>query len=259
MIRALAPLLIALALPVLAQDAAAPKPETIVSGLSQNRVAITADFDGSEILVYGAIKREFPVPEGRVDVIITVEGPSGPVTVRRKERVAGIWINNASVRVDSAPSFYAVATSGELATSLSATENIRHNITIDRVIRAVGIASEADASADFVHALVRVRSDEGRYRLLENKVQLTESTLFRTDVALPANLIEGTYKVRMFVLREGRVVAVQERFIGVRKAGLERLIFNLSREQPLAYGLISLVLAAFAGWAASAAFRFIRI
>ncbi len=34
--------------------------ETIVAGLSQNRVSITAHFDGSEILIYGAVKREAP-------------------------------------------------------------------------------------------------------------------------------------------------------------------------------------------------------
>ena len=29
--------------------------EEVILGLSQNRVAITADFDGSEILIFGAI------------------------------------------------------------------------------------------------------------------------------------------------------------------------------------------------------------
>ena len=244
-----------LSAPVLAQEAGS---EAIVSGLSQNRVSITADFDGSEILVYGAVKREAPAPEGRLDVIITVEGPSTPLTVRRKDRVWGIWVNNAAVAVDSAPSFYAVATSGPLTTILSATENLRRGITIDRVIRAVGITAEADGSEAFVAAMLRVRSDEGRYRLLEGRVELTDETLFRTDVVLPANLTEGEYKVRLFLLRGGRVVAEQERLIGVRKEGLERLIFNLSREQPLIYGLLSLLLAAIAGWGASAAFRLFR-
>jgi uncharacterized protein (TIGR02186 family) len=250
-IRALA-LGLLLAAPVAAQ-------ETIVSGLSQNRVSITADFDGSEILVYGAVKREAPAPEGAIEVIVTVEGPPTPVTVRRKDRVAGIWLNNASVRVDSAPTFYAVATTGPLDHILSATENLRHNITIDRVIRAVGIAAEADGAEDFVHALVRVRTTEGRYRLLQGGVELTEKTLFRADVALPANLTEGEYKVRLFLLRGGRVIAMQDRLIGVRKEGLERLIFNLSREQPFLYGVIALILAAIAGWAASAVFRILRI
>ena len=64
--------------------------------------------------------------------------------------------------------------------------------------------------------------------------------------------------MRLFLLRDKRVIALQERVIGVRKEGLERFIFNLAQEQPLIYGLISLALAALAGWGASAAFRFIR-
>lgn len=249
--RALA-LLFTLTAPALAQ-------ETIVSGLSQNRVSITADFDGSEILIYGAVKRDTPPPGGgRLEVIITVEGPSTPVTVRRKARVAGIWVNNAAVLVDSAPSFYAVATTGPLGHILSDTENLRHGITIERVIRAIGITAEAENSEDFVRALLRVRTDEDRYRVLEGKVELTEDTLFRTDVVLPANLTEGEYKVRLFLLRGKQVVAHQERLIGVRKEGLERFIFNLAHERPLIYGLISLVLAALAGWGASAAFRLVR-
>jgi uncharacterized protein (TIGR02186 family) len=246
-------LLVMLALPAMAE-------EEIVAGMSQNRVSITADFDGSEILIYGAVKRESPPPEGGpLEVIVTVEGPATPVMVRRKGRVAGIWVNNAQVRVDSAPSFYAVATTGPLKHILSDIDNLRHGITIERVIRAVGIAAEAERSGEFVLALLRVRTNDGRYRILEGKVELTEETLFRADVVLPANLTEGDYKVRLYLLRDKRVIAHQERVIGVRKEGLERFIFNLAQERPLIYGLLSLVLAAFAGWAASAAFRLIRV
>ena len=83
-------------------------------------------------------------------MIVTIEGPSSPVAVRRKGRVVGIWVNNASVRVDSAPSFYAVATSGPLSHILSDIDNLRYGITIDRVIRAVGITTEADQSGAFI-------------------------------------------------------------------------------------------------------------
>jgi uncharacterized protein (TIGR02186 family) len=242
-----------LVLPVAAQ-------ERIIAGLSQNRVSITADFDGSEILIYGAVKRDAPPPEGvgPLEVIITVEGPSSPVLVRRKDRVAGIWLNNAQVRVSSAPSFYAVATTGPLDYILSDTDNLRYGITIDRVIRAVGITDDAENARDFLAGLQRVRTAEGRYRILQGRVELSEETLFRADVILPANLTEGEYKVRLFLLRDKRVIASQERVIGVRKEGLERFIFNLAQEQPLAYGLLSLLLAAVAGWGASAAFRLVR-
>ena len=252
MIRA-AMLLLALALPAAAQ-------EQIVAGMSQNRVSITADFDGSEILIYGAVKRDSPAPQGApLEVIVTVEGPATPVAVRRKDRVAGIWVNTQSVHIDSAPSFYAVATTGPLSHILSDTDNLRYGITIERVIRAIGISDEAEKAGEFILALLRVRTKEGRYRVLEGNVELTEDTLFRTDVVLPANLTEGEYKVRLFLLRDRRVIDSQERVIGVRKEGLERFIFNLAQEQPLIYGLVSLVLAALAGWGASAAFRLLRV
>jgi uncharacterized protein (TIGR02186 family) len=232
--------------------------ESIVAGLSQNRVSITADFDGSEILIYGAVKRDTPAPDGPLEVIITVEGPSTPVTIRKKDRRAGIWINTEAVEVDAAPSFYAVATTGPLSSILSQTEDLRYRITLPRVIRAVGAATEAGDPGDFITAMQRIRLDEQRYRVLQGAVEFTEDTLFRADIVLPANLTEGEYRVRLFLTREGRVIDVQDRVIGVRKEGLERFLFNLAHEQPLIYGLLSLALAAFAGWGASAAFRLMR-
>jgi hypothetical protein len=62
----------------------------------------------------------------------------------------------------------------------------------------------------------------------------------------------------MFLLRDGRVIDAQDRVIGVRKEGLERFLFNLAQDQPLIYGLLSILLAVVAGWGASAAFRLVR-
>jgi hypothetical protein len=90
-------------------------------------------------------------------------------------------------------------------------------------------------------------------------VSLVDQTLFSTDVDLPANLVEGNYKTRMFlVLRNKHVVALHEQTIFVRKVGLERWLFRMAHQQAAIYGILSLALAAVAGWAASAAFRFLR-
>ncbi len=233
--------------------------ETIVSGLSQNRVSITADFDGSEILIYGAVKREEPAPtDTPLNVIVTVQGPSTPLTIRRKERVAGIWINNAEVEIDRAPSFYVIATTGPLPEILTQTENLRHKISIPSAISAVGISSEASRAPDFVEALIRLRMANGTYGVKEGAVDLNEDTLFRADILLPANLTEGDYVVRLFLTRGGKVVAMQDRTIGVRKEGLERFIYRMALDAPMIYGILAITIAALAGWAAAAAFRFMR-
>jgi uncharacterized protein (TIGR02186 family) len=237
--------------------AGAAQAEQIVLGLSDSRVAITATFDGSDILVFGAVKRDAPAPANDpLDVIITVSGPLTPVMVRRKERFFGLWVNRDAVAVDAAPSYYAVATTGPLADVLSDTEDLRHRITIPRAIRSVG--SAIAGTEDFTEALIRIRAGEGLYRVMENQVLFTEETLFRVEMALPANLIEGNYDTRIFLTRDGRVVDSYETQIVVRKVGLERWLFNLSQDMRLTYGVLALAIAIIAGWSASAAFQALR-
>lgn len=233
--------------------------EEVVLGLSQDEVAITANFDGSHILVFGAVKREVPIPAGPpLQVVVAVSGPSKPVLVRRKERRFGIWVNTDSVLVDSAPSFYAVATSGPFGEVLTDVEDLRHRISIERAIRSVGAAMHIRGAQNFADAVVRIRERSGLYKIVEDSVAVDQQTLFRTAIDMPANLTEGEYSTRIFLTREGRVVSVYETTIDVRKVGLERWLYNMSREQPLFYGLMSLAIAIAAGWGASAAFRMLR-
>ncbi len=251
MIR-LALLLLAFALPT--------KAEEVVAGLSQNRISITANFDGSEILIFGAVKREAPVPEGAgpLQVAISVAGPSVPVTVRRKEKRFGIWINTDAVEVDAAPSFYAVATSAPWQEVLKDIEDLRHKVSIPRAIRSVGAPMDISDAEAFTDALIRIRRDAELYQILPNTVIVTEETLFRTSIALPANLTEGDYLARMFLTRDGEVIDEFETKIFVKKVGLERFLFNLAHERPLVYGILSLAIAIAAGWLASAVFRYLR-
>lgn len=253
------PILTAAALLLPAQTIAQSGSEEVVLGLSQDRVAITATFDGSEILVFGAVKRETPIPAGDpLEVVVAVSGPAPPVTVRRKEKKLGIWVNVDSVLVDSAPAFYAVATSAPFDQVLTDTEDLRHRVSIKRAIRSVGAAMHIRGAQDFAEAVVRIREDQGLYSLRENTVAVDEQTLFRTAITMPANVTEGTYSTRIFLTRGGQVVSSYETAIDVGKVGLERFLFSLSREQPFLYGLMSLAIAIAAGWGASAAFSLLR-
>ncbi|MEO1733208.1 MAG: TIGR02186 family protein [Pseudomonadota bacterium] len=233
--------------------------EEVVLGLSKDQVSITTAFDGSEILIFGAVKRETEIPEGDpLQVVITVSGPSQPVVVRRKENRFGIWVNTDAVEVDLAPSFYAVATTAPLSQVLSDTEDLRHKITINRAIRSVGAPHNIQDAEAFTEAVIRIRRDADLYQELAGQVALDQQTLFRTAIRMPANLTEGDYATRIFLTREGRVISSYETVIDVRKVGLERFLYNLSRQQPLVYGLMSLAIAIFAGWGASAAFSLLR-
>lgn len=226
--------------------------EEVVMGLSADNVAITTTFDGESLLVFGAVKRDAPPPEGApLEVIVTLSGPLTPVTVREKERILGLWVNRDWIRVSAAPSFYAIATTGPLGDILTDTEDLRQSVTIPRAIRAIG--QTVENVDEFVDALIRIRMESGVYRVMEGAVELDQETLFRTSFDLPANLIEGIYHARIFLTRGGRLVDRFDTTISVEKVGLERWLFNLAQHQAFLYGLLSLVLAVAAGWAANAA------
>ena len=235
------------------------KAEEVVLGMSSDTISITTSFDGSELLIFGAVKREEPIAEGDpLEVIIAVQGPKEPLTLRRKEKKFGIWVNTDAVDIDLAPSFYAISTSGSFGDILSDVEDLRHHVSIPRAIRSVGAPMNVTNSQSFTEALIRIRTKNDLYQLNENSVSFDEQTLFRTSIALPADLTEGDYVTRILLTRDGKVVSSLETALDVRKVGLEKFLYDLSRQRPLVYGIMSLAIAIIAGWGASAVFQIFR-
>ena len=234
---------------------AANASETVVSELSKGGVSITANFDGSEVFIFGAIKRDRPVAasEGRLDVIIEISGPTVEAVVRRKERKAGIWVNTDSVEVERAPSFYTIAATGEVEDLLSESERSLRNLGLEFAVR---VADEKDN--DYRDAVIRIHQDNGTYTTAVTPVTLTEETLFTTKLAMPSNIIEGDYTVKTLLVRDMAVISTSTSIITVSKTGMEKFLYTMAHEQAFLYGLLSLAVALLAGWTASEIFRRIR-
>jgi uncharacterized protein (TIGR02186 family) len=171
--------------------------------------------------------------------------------------VAGIWLNRGAVKITAAPSFYAVASTKPVADILLPAEDAKYHITIPQTIDTAA-APSADQTP-YIEALQRIRQASGSFVLAPESVLLLRQALFRTDISLPANLVEGPYKVRIFLTRGGEVTDMQESQIDVQKAGVERTLYRLAMEQPLIYGVLSLLMAMVAGWGAQELFKRLRI
>src|SRR3546814_19370116 len=82
----------------------------LVPDVSQRKIDIIYSFTGAELLLFGAIL--YPggrLPTDRADIIVVLRGPSEPITIRKKERLAGIWVNRHSARFETVPTHFAVA------------------------------------------------------------------------------------------------------------------------------------------------------
>ncbi len=231
--------------------------ELVVAGLSQHNVSLTTGFSGSELFVYGAVRRTDarPEPIEPLNIAITITGPATPVEVRRKERHFGIWTNGPGVMIDAAPSFYVVASSGNFRDTVTWTDDLRYGIGLEYAIKLIDAPVWVKDREDYRVAVARVREAEGLYSILPNSVKVIDNTLFETRIELPANLVEGDYHARVFLIRDKRVLDVYSDTIEVRRAALGRFVYMAAQDHAALYGTASLALALAAGWAASAFFR----
>lgn len=249
--RRLAAALALCAAPALAQ-------ERVVADVSQNRIAITAGFDGTELFVFGAVARDAPAVRPPPDVVVRIAGPDQPLIVRRKDRRFGVWVNSAAERIGAAPSYYAVATTGPLREALSFTEDLRHRVSLEHALRLVDADSTGAARQAFLDAVVRLRRASGLYALAPGGVALSDGVLFRASFALPGNIVEGAYAVTVLLTRDGAVIDSYQTEIDVAKAGLERWLFETAQRRPWLYGALAILIALAAGLAASELFRWLK-
>src|SRR5215470_12945908 len=84
--------------------------ERLVVSLSNHRVAVTSNFVGEELVLFGTIEPEPATSALRppYDLVVTVTGPRQTLRTRRKQRVLGIWVNTDSREFLRVPSYLAV-------------------------------------------------------------------------------------------------------------------------------------------------------
>ncbi len=231
----------------------------LVTALSSNVVSIQSNFTGTEIVIFGQarhIERQ-PNAPGGFELAIVVEGPPQDITTRRKGRFLGVWVNREAERFQNVPSFYAVASTGNIGTMSDRTVLDDLGIGLNHINLAVsGNSNVALADRDdFRRAFVRLREEAGLYSEQETSIAFLTDSMFRTNIPLPANIPVGEYKVKSFLFNQGALVSRTEQTLSVAKIGFEQFTFELAQNYSAVYGLLAVLLAIFTGWLAGVIFR----
>lgn len=216
----------------------------IVTDLAVRSVDIDHDFTGLDILLFGARN-----DVGRIFVVL--RGPKKDYVVRKKEKVAGIWVNKQSVKFENVDSFYAIA-GGNLA-------DVRNDHLLDSLgIGIENIALKTNSKSidveTFRKALIANKQEEDLYAREMTKISFWDETLFRTVLKFPKNIERGLYTAEVYLFDDGLLSAVQSTPIKVSKIGFEAFVFDLAQNQKLLYGIICVFMALAAGWTANTIF-----
>jgi uncharacterized protein (TIGR02186 family) len=223
-------------------------PELIVD-LSRPRVSITSAFHGESILLFGMFD-----PPG--EIVVVVVGPPARETVLRKQRVLGLWLNTGRQAFDDVPAYYFIAASQPLQRLLARSAGGEILSLEDRMqsVRSVGEREHEDLIR-FRLGLVEVKRREGLYPAAIGQVAIQANRLFRVELPFPSRLPEGTYDVRTYLLREGKIVAAVSRPLPVGKVGFSAQLAGWADHEGPLYGVGAIIMALLVGWIGGAVVR----
>lgn len=220
----------------------------LVADLSSHIIAITSGFTGASVVLFGAT-------DGPGDIIAVVRGPEREMTVWRKGKVAGIWVNAESVTFSNVPSFYAVMASRPLDEAVLPGPAALYRIGTANLKLASKLPIAADQAKQFAAALIEEQRRAGLFAGEVGKVAFLGERLFRASIAFPANVPTGTYLVEVFLVRDRDVVGGQTTPLRVDKVGIDAAVSDFATREAAAYGAIAVLTAVMAGWLASLLFR----
>lgn len=253
-VRLLILLALLLPLPVPVQAQVEPK---LVPDVSQRNINIQSRFTGAELLLFGAIIYPRGVaPEGQVDVAVVLRGPTEPIIVREKQRVAGIWVNADSIDFRSAPAYYAIASSRPIEKIVDARTAAIYELGLKRLQLSPTGEIETREVRRFTNGLVDLNQRDGLFAEAPGEVDITDQVLYRARLTLPSSVPEGKYIAETLLIRDGRVIMADDSVVvEISKTGFERFVTIMAQDYGLLYGAFAVLISLFLGWFAGYVFN----
>lgn len=209
----------------------------MVADVSQHVVEIRSDFNGTQLLIFGA--RNVPG-----DLVIAVRGPNIDATLRRKDKIAGMWMHVDQRKYDHLPTFYALASTKPLnriaPPALLQSLELGERRTIE--------ASNAVPDEKFDKALGEVMSKKRWWQSPFNNITYFGESLFKARLDLPDTLPSGDYTAEVYLFARGKLIGFQTIPLKSYKTGLDARIAIAAQNSGLSYGLVAILMALFGGW-----------
>lgn len=215
--------------------------------LASDHVDITTGFNGANLHLFG-------VKDRPGDVAVVIRGPKKEMTVRKKDRMLGIWMNTEYMSFEDVPAYYDFAFSKQFGFNDQEEIMLRDNGVglTTLVFEPEDAVPDRDRIRSFQEALIRNKQVQGLFPLEGKTIKFLSDNFFRTTMYLPANVPTGDYVIETLLFRDGRVIDRSATGLTVAPVGLNARIYEFATEKSFYYGLICVFIAMFAGWSINA-------
>lgn len=220
----------------------------LVADLSNYRIAMDAGFNGTRLFLFG-------VRNDNGDIVVVIRGPEKNYIIRKKEKIAGVWVNRDRMKFYNVPNYYALASSRPLSDINKSAIFAVLGIGEDNLLNSPGAPTKEEKLNEFETAFLNHQHANRLYYTNPDNISFMGETLFKTVIEFSDNIPPGNYTAEIYLVSDGEVVGMQSTPISVVKTGLDAFIYNYAHNSPALYGISAIILALSVGWLAGRLFE----
>ena len=227
---------------------------SVISDIDKSDIELSTRFDGTSLLVFGALSPE----DDKASLLVEVVGPPTSVDIRKKVKIWGIWVNRKIAQFRNIPSFYQISISNPEHPILKEIEYQRLKSIFYDFLETTSLSENENSAEQYYGELTRLKKKLGNLRTFEEKINIIDNKLFSYKVNLPKKIQPGIYKIRMTLIdQKGIALSKSEQRVNVSKVGMQEFLSSNSKNNPVFYGMFSVIIALLLGFSAAQLFRWL--
>ena len=154
---------------------------SVISDIDKSDIELSTRFDGTSILVFGALSSE----NNSTSLLVEVVGPPTSVDIRKKVQIWGIWMNNKIAQFQDIPSFYQISISNPEHPILKEIEYQRLKSIFYDFLEITSRSEKGNDPEKYYSELTRLKKKLGNLVTFKDKITIVENKLFSYKVNLP--------------------------------------------------------------------------
>jgi uncharacterized protein (TIGR02186 family) len=233
-------------------SALAITPETqpkVITSASKNVVEIGLSYSGDKIFFFGVN----PVPGADLVIRLTAEKEE-TVKLSVKGKVGPFWMSVKQYEVTGSPFIYKIHATKPLDQIISQETAKKLELGFDAVrsqmkMRLIRGKAAPEDEAIVWQGLLKIKERANLFSLVEDpkRLEISEGKLFKHYFRFPPAATEGRYQVESFCFVKGELVGYGKDIIEIKKVGLENWLTQTSKNQPVFFGIMAVIIAVGAG------------
>lgn len=221
--------------------------EHLAIEIARDYVDITVGFTGTTVELFGDRR------DKKTEIAIFIEGPKKDITIWKKDRVMGTWVNRYFVTYKEMPMYYHYAISDNSIDLEKDTLYLDNGIGYHALLK--NVSRETSKSLDdeevFDNILMQKKQNKGVFFEESANIRFLNDNFFRIQFKVPPSAPTGAYKIHSYLIRGGKVIQHNENDLVVKQVGLNAFLYNASRQSSFIYALSCIFFALFSGWLVS--------